>query len=74
MWNKFIKIEEKDVTVGQTASGIWICKEAKAENPKDAGKLMSAMNIELNKANGERKVSPATPSYKNTKTNVKGLK
>lgn len=70
MWNKYIKIEEKDITVGQTANGIWICKEAKAENVKKAGIIMGEMNIELNKANNKKGVSPRP----HIKPNVKGLK
>ena len=56
MLDKYIKIEEKDVVVGQDGkTGLWYCKELRTKTVKEAGIKMLEMNVELNKANNGKK-------------------
>jgi len=49
---KYIKIVEKDVVVGQDGkTGIWYCKELRTETVRQSEKEMIDMNKALNKVN-----------------------
>ena len=49
--NKYIKINEKNITAGQTSTGIWYCKEVKAEHPTELKNLIGEINDILNDYN-----------------------
>jgi len=53
MLDKYIKINEKKISAGQTSSGVWYCKELIAETPKELENLISEVNSILNKYNAD---------------------
>lgn len=72
MLDKYIVIEEKDIVVGQNASGIWYCKELKAKTIEEAGNMMIDMNRKLNSANQGKKIVKSKKEEKNQQ--VRGIK
>ena len=52
---KYISINDRQIIVGQTSSGIWYCKEIPCENCKDADVQIGEMNKVLNKYNKKEK-------------------
>jgi len=55
MLDKFINIKDKKITVGQTSSGYWYCKEADAENTQELKNLIGDINAILNEYNNKAK-------------------
>jgi len=55
MLDKYIKINEKKISAGQTSSGIWYCKELIAETPSELKILIGEVNTILNTFNTENK-------------------
>lgn len=54
--DKYIKINEKQIIAGQTAAGVWYCKELPANTTKELRNLISEINIILNKANEKEEI------------------
>lgn len=51
MFNKYIKVNEKKIIVGQTSSGVWYCKEAVVETTQELKVLIGDINVILNECN-----------------------
>jgi len=51
MLDKFINIKDKKITVGQTSSGFWYCKEADVDNTSELKVLIGEINVILNEYN-----------------------
>jgi len=54
--DKYIKINDKQIIAGQTAAGIWYCKELPANTTKELRNLISEINSILNKANKKEEI------------------
>jgi len=52
--DKYIKINDKQIVVGQTASGIWYCKELPANTTDELEILIGKINKILNEANEKK--------------------
>lgn len=56
VFDKFIMIKEKQkITCGQTAAGMWYCKELAAETSEELNTLIGEVNKVLNIYNSEEK-------------------
>lgn len=55
MLDKYIKINEKEIIVGQTSKGIWYCKELPCNELKDLDEIIGKTNTILNKYNTSSK-------------------
>ena len=51
MFEKYIVINENNIIVGQTSTGIWYCKELPAHSTQELDLLISTVNGILNKYN-----------------------
>ena len=72
MLDIYNKINDRQIILGQTSSGIWYCKELPCECVKQAEKRIGELNKVLNKYNVCKKQK--TSSKKETTPPVKGLK
>jgi len=55
MLDRYIKVNEKKIVAGQTAAGVWYCKELVAETPSHLKQLVADVNNILNEYNAESK-------------------
>lgn len=53
MLDKYIRINDRPIVVGQSSSGIWYTKELVANTTVEADKLIGEMNTICNKYNKE---------------------
>lgn len=69
VFDKYIKINEKKIVVGQTSSGVWYCKEAVVETTSELKVLLGDINTILNEYNNgvKEKKTPAPPKKENKK-------
>lgn len=65
MLDKYIKIEEKTIEVGQNSRGLWYCKNLPAKSTVELDILIGKVNEILNKYNienekdGDKKKTPS---------------
>jgi hypothetical protein len=51
MFDRYIKVNDRQIIAGQTNNGFWYCKELKAENPSEVRFLIGEVNKILNEYN-----------------------
>lgn len=73
MFDKYIKINEKRITAGQTSTGVWYCKELIAETPTELKQLIGEINNILNEYNQVKKERTPRNPPKEKKPTVKGM-
>lgn len=71
VFDKYITLKERTITVGQTSSGMWYCKELPAEDTKQLDALIGEINKIFNKYNTQNKKEKITTIK--LKPKVKGL-
>ena len=54
MLDKYIKINDKQIIAGQSAAGLWYCKELPANTTDELEILIGKVNVILNKFNKEK--------------------
>lgn len=72
MLDIYNKINDKQIILGQTSSGIWYCKELPCDCVKQADKKIGEINKVLNKYNVCKKEKTVSKK-KEAKPPVKGL-
>lgn len=56
MLDKYIKINDKQIVAGQTAAGVWYCKELPCNTTEELETLIGKINLILNKANEKEEI------------------
>lgn len=68
MLERFMKINDKQIILGQTSSGIWYCKELPCNCIKEAEKKIGEINRILNIYNECKKKEQKKETQNKTKT------
>ena len=55
MFEKYVKLNEKQIICGQTSNGVWYCKELPCNTPSELAYLIGEINQILNEYNTEKK-------------------
>ena len=71
MLDIYNKINDKQIILGQTSSGIWYCKELPCDCVKQADKKIGEINKVLNKYNQCKKEKTKETQIKETKPMVR---